>query len=1195
MGRVGWRRTKGAGSSRRGRAQGDGELERGRVAGGGENETGVGGAGPGPGERRTRVFRAPHRMARAPNGVPFPTARRGISSRQREHVTSISDLAARIASRDLPRTEATLQADIRQLLLDERLGLRDEVLLEPQAGEGRRIDVEVGSTIIEVKKDLRSPTTLRAAVSQLRGYVRAREEAHARRYVGVLTDGAEWHCYHLKQDELHEAGAPLLVSHTKPDVDGLLIWLEGVLATARDIKPTPDEIRARLGVGTSAHSLDRSSLMDLFQQHRDDPVVRTKRLLWAKLLETALGTQFEDSDELFVEHTLLVNTAEIIAHAVLGLAPETVAPASLLSGKKFDEAQVYGVVEADFFDWVVDVPKGPSFVHTLARRIARFDWRAVQHDVLKVLYESVIAPETRKKLGEYYTPDWLAQKMVETAVPEPLTTRALDPSCGSGTFLFHLVRRYLTAAKREGRAAAEQLDGLSRSVLGMDLHPVAVTLARVTYLLAIGPDLLRDPDRSAIRVPVFLGDSMQWGKARPTLWSTHELRVPVDDRRELTGSDFVFPQSLLADPHKFDSLVSQLADLAAKPRKIGSRPSLASIFMRLAIPEDARSTITATFALMCRLHDEGRDHIWGYYIRNLARPEWLARPENRVDVLVGNPPWLAFRYMPREMQEDFRAMSEARGLWHGKKQATHQDLSGLFIVRAMELYLRQHGRFAFVMQSSVLNGGQYEGFRGGKYEGVQHQLDLSAAFSPPWDLRKVRPHFFPITAAVVFGARADAPISLPDAGERWVGKLKHTNATWAEVEGLISRAGGEQQHGVEGGRSPYHPRFRQGAVIVPRVLFMVEQVAAGPLGQVRNRVSVRSARSAAEKMPWKALPAFEGVVESEFAHPVYMGEAVLPYRTLGALTAVLPIDRKGILSANQIEGYPGLSAWWSQVSNAWEAHRSSDRLSLPQQLDYHGKLSGQLPVSSERIVYTASGMHLAAGRVSDPRAIIEHNLYWASVSSIEEAQFLCAILNAALVTERVRPLMSYGKDERHIDKYVWSLPIPMFDPANGLHQRLAELGREAEVLVAAQVLEGKNFVVQRRVVRDLLAQSEVGQAIELAVRELLDGPQLVDPDERIRALIEEGKMREARELSKGSRWEARLAPPVVTVAPEASGAGDLRSNLRWLRAHEASHASRWVALKEGELVAESESHKGLVEDIADREDRAQLMVAQVGS
>jgi hypothetical protein len=35
-------------------------------------------------------------------------------------------------------------------------------------------------------------------------------------------------------------------------------------------------------------------------------------------------------------------------------------PATLLAGKKFAEAGVFGVVESDFFDWVVEVEGGEA-------------------------------------------------------------------------------------------------------------------------------------------------------------------------------------------------------------------------------------------------------------------------------------------------------------------------------------------------------------------------------------------------------------------------------------------------------------------------------------------------------------------------------------------------------------------------------------------------------------------------------------------------------------------------------------------------------------------------------------------------------------------------------------------------------------------------------------------------------------------
>src|SRR5207253_2205478 len=166
---------------------------------------------------------------------------------------------------------------------------------------------------------------------------------------GILTDGHEWRCVSLPEAAegcLPQEVSKYTLSPAKPDADSFLIWLEGVLATAKDIPPTPREIERRLGAGSSAHDLDRQTLFDLFTRHREHPAVVMKRQLWSRLLTTALGTQFNDSDALFVEHTYLVNTAEVIAHAVVGFELESISPASLLSGSKFEESSITGVVEA---------------------------------------------------------------------------------------------------------------------------------------------------------------------------------------------------------------------------------------------------------------------------------------------------------------------------------------------------------------------------------------------------------------------------------------------------------------------------------------------------------------------------------------------------------------------------------------------------------------------------------------------------------------------------------------------------------------------------------------------------------------------------------------------------------------------------------------------------------------------------------
>lgn len=758
-------------------------------------------------------------------------------------------------------------------------------------------------------------------------------------------------------------------------------------------EPIPGVMAQQLRVQRGALQFERTMLAELFATNRGAAEVQAKRLSWATCLSTALGMQFQDDDELFVDHTLLVNSADIIAHAALGLDIQSLDPRGLLSGEYLEQAQVHGVVERDFFsDWVCQVPEGEAFIRSLARRLSRFDWSNVDHDVLKVLYESIITTETRKKLGEYYTPDWLAHKVVEFVATNPLELRVLDPSCGSGTFLFHAIRRYLAAAKTKKLRPNETLERLTRNVIGMDLHPVAVTLARVTYLLAIGRERLVSPLRSTIRIPVFLGDSLQWHKQEKSLSNAHSNQA-----------------------------------------------------------------------------------------------EWLAQEQNQVDVLVGNPPWLAFRHMPGAMQSAFRAMSTARGLWHGAKVATHQDLSALFVARATELYLKKNGQFGFVMPSAVIDDQRqhYKGFRTGE---LSHKGQVNCVvFEKPWDLKRLRPHFFPITASVVFGSKQDAPMAMPH-GETWTGKLPKPHGGWNDVENAISRTTHDKT-AISGEMSPYAPRFRQGATIVPRVLFMVEKRKAGPLGLAQGKASVRSIRSANEKVPWKNLPDREGVVESIFVKPVYLGESVLPYRMKDPQYAVIPRDKKGVMdgTTERLDQYPLLAKWWRAAEAAWIQHRSSDRLTLKEQLNYHNKLDNQFPAQPVRVLYGRSGMHLAAAYIEDQRAVIDNSLYWATAESVEEARFLCAIINAAVTTRLVRPLMSFGKDERDIHKSIWKLAIPYYDKKDSSHQRLVELAEELEGVVAGLVLPDElHFAAARRQAREAIQGTAAGREVEQIVGKMLE-------------------------------------------------------------------------------------------------------------
>jgi SAM-dependent methyltransferase len=894
-------------------------------------------------------------------------------------VQDLQVLLDRITRGDAKRREATLVADIRRFLLEAPLDLHADDL-PTQDG---RIDVEVGSVIIEVRRDLRARRVFDDAVAQLAEALQVRERELERRFAGLMTDGRQWICFTSAVDGLHEV-TRVEIEPRNPAVEPFLNWLDGVLATSRDREVTPREIEQRLGYGSSAHALDRAGLVDLHARHRNEPGVRMKRALWARLLMTALGTRFEDDDELFIAHTLLVNAAQIIAQAVAGRSPIDAGPA----GAMLSEHGSPDVIEPAGFEWVAEVPGGEAFKRTLARRLGRFAWATVEHDVLKVLYESVIPSTSRKQLGEYYTPDWLAEKLVADTIDDPLHQRVLDPACGSGTFLFHAVRRHLDAATAAGQNLNDSLVGVTSHVFGVDLHPVAVALARVTYLLALGRERLTHVRRTAVHIPVYLGDSMRWQQ---------------QSLESLTPGDMV--------------------------------------------------------------------------------------PQGRVDVLIGNPPWLAYRHMPKALQAQFRKLSEVRGLWQGAKVATHQDLSALFAARSIQLYLRVGGKFAFVLPNAALDRSQFSGFRSGRFDDAAEIVHV--AFSRPWDLRRLRPHFFPRGSAVVFGRRAKRSKPMPSEAEVWTGRISKGVESWAVLERDLEREVAPLTIIDETSESPYQEWFRQGATFVPRILFLIERRDPGALGMPQGRALIRSTRTALEKLPWRDLPPLEGSVETEFIMPVYMGEHVLPHRLLPPTEGVVPWDQgqRRLLRPTddpRLDSYPLLAKWWRRAGTVWNEHRSSERLSIVEQLDYHGKLVAQYPIRPLRVVYAASGMHLCAARIEHHRAVISHSLYWSWVDSVDEARYLCAILNATCVTELVRPYMSYGKDERHIDKHVWKLPIPKFDPSNRDHMKLAKQAAHVETAVAALELDDDlHFAARRRRIREFLVDHPIAQQIEKSVAKLL--------------------------------------------------------------------------------------------------------------
>ena len=390
------------------------------------------------------------------------------------------------------------------------------------------------------------------------------------------------------------------------------------------------------------------------------------------------------------------------------------------------------------------------------------------------------------------------------------------------------------------------MERLLDAVTGVDVHPVAVHLARAAWVLAARPAIQAASDagyRSPIAVPVYLGDALQL-RYYGDLFAQRDVPVYVDDERNTV---LRFPRRLVEQANAFDALMSDMAGAIER----GGDPTLALTDHNISDAEE-RHTLHGTIAEMQRLHAEGSDHIWAYYSRNLVRP--VALSNQKVDVVIGNPPWLNYNKTASTLRTALEQQSKhVYDIWTGGRYASNQDVAGLFFTRSADLYLKGGGVIGMVLPHSALQSGQYEKWRSGAWHAAGSGVALTVDFGSKaaWDLEKLEPNtFFPIAAAVVFARRTGGKSRVGEAGpltgkvERWLGKTETADVRRVPVA-IIDTS--------ERGESPYNGYARQGASLRPRRLIFVEEVGNPAIIQAGQTITVQPRRGTQDKKPWRDL------------------------------------------------------------------------------------------------------------------------------------------------------------------------------------------------------------------------------------------------------------------------------------------------------------------------------------------------------
>jgi type II restriction/modification system DNA methylase subunit YeeA len=380
-------------------------------------------------------------------------------------------------------------------------------------------------------------------------------------------------------------------------------------------------------------------------------------------------------------------------------------------------------LEGDYFSWYLDELDGEvaEVVAEVSRRLSDYEIATPQlepefaRDLLKRLYQNLVPGELRHRLGEYYTPDWLANllldevglsyenilRMGEEDTLKPLKLRVLDPACGSGTFLVLYISRLRRYA--EERYLTDVLLGyLLTNVVGYDLNPLAVLTARTNYLLAVA-DLLAYV-KGSVELPVYLSDSVmiegEEEKATRLTTKVYVLRT--------SGGIFFIPVNVV----ERGLLPGILAEVS---RCLENRYSVKDFVSRVEfvfkLDEGELSVIRKLYEDLLKLELEGRNRVWVAIIRNAFAP--IAK--GVFDYVVGNPPWVNWENLPESYREVSSRLWDKYGLTEvfGKigLGKVKRDLSMLFLARCFERYLREGGSLGFLIPFTVFKTQAGAGFR----------------------------------------------------------------------------------------------------------------------------------------------------------------------------------------------------------------------------------------------------------------------------------------------------------------------------------------------------------------------------------------------------------------------------------------------------------------------------------------------------
>ncbi len=967
---------------------------------------------------------------------------------------------------------------------------------------GGQVDSKYGGVIIEYKnphgpdritEDAEAPGT-RKVVEQIQKRFRdfqKQEDIDPSRIFGVGCDGDTLIFVRHRGGKFELENPQPVTAHT---VERLLRAL--VSLGARGMSFTPGHLATTFGAD---NNLAQEGLRDIYAviTETDDPKALTFFKQWKIQFSEVCGYDVEGHNPkieklgehygvpnanpaalLFSLHTyyaifMKFLAAEIVSSfSPLGLSVikrcvEAPTDAALLAemqnleqGGIWTQLGVANFLEGDLFSWYISAWHGriAGMARKLVEKLDQFDPTtlsvepAESRDLLKKLYQNLFPKSVRHDLGEYYTPDWLAEHVLnELGYEGDPDKRLLDPACGSGTFLVIAINRIKSwfAEHRDqcGYREDELLQKILHNVIGFDLNPLAVMAARTNYLMAI-----RDMFQFAgqVELPVYMCDSIMTPAEYGGLLAGERA-----DRRVLhtAAGDFDIPTEITTDRQQLAAYADAL-EFCVRDRRYDTDEFL-TYCENQGLPVAAAGLHRALYEKLSKLDADNENGIWARIIKNAFAPLFI----EPVDYVAGNPPWVNWESLPEEYRQSTAPLWQTYELfphkgYKAKLGGGKDDISILMTYVAHDCYLVEGGRLGFLITQSVFKTkGGGEGFRSLQYQSnhttyflrplAVHDLSQLQVFEGATNrtavfvCEKATERFaYPVDYVVW---RGPSRLSPDETLEQVLSQTsRHTvGALPVEPGNMPSPWLTAPQSALPGitkviGQSDYaaHEGVNSGGLNGCYWVRIIKELPNGDL-LIENIADVGK----------KKVPRVQAAVEPDLVYPLLRGRDVKRWHAEPAAHIILAnrTDKlAGIPEAEMKQKYPKTFAYLMQFEEQLRQRSGYRRYFKPTDPFYSMYNVGPYTLAPWKVVwrYIASKFTCSVLCHREPLVIPDHRLISISLDDDIEAYYLAALLNSGPIALFVH---SYTIGTQMAPYLLANMDVPKFDPTNELHQSLSSL------------------------------------------------------------------------------------------------------------------------------------------------------------